>query len=172
MASRFGQMHGNEIEGVIVADSPIRAPERGEEDKQRRPRMGNKRYYKDFDEALGRFRLMPAQPCKNDFLVEHIGRHSLKHEERGWCWKWDGSAMQNKRFGEPFHEYLAEARCRKAFIYGEKSKLVDNETLQFIRSLLGADPIVVGIPEAHHHIMLDQPLAFVTSVRGILAGWG
>jgi hypothetical protein len=28
------------------------------------------------------------------------------------------------------------------------------------------------LPEAHHHLMVDQPLAFVTAIRAILAGWG
>ena len=171
MASRFGQMYGHEISGIIIADSPIRPPNMRENDKKRRPRMGNKRYYKDFDEALRRFRLMPAQPCSNAFLVEHIGRHSLKQEDDGWCWKWDGGAMQNRRFGEPFHEYLAEAKCKKSFIYGEKSKLVDVETLEFIKGLLGENSPLIGIPEAHHHLMLDQPMAFVTAVRGILEAW-
>lgn len=171
MASRFGQMHGDEISGLMVADSPIRPPKKREDDKRRRPRMGNKRYYKNFEEALERFRLMPAQPCSNAFLVEHIGRHSLKREEQGWCWKWDGGAMQNRRFGEPFHEYLAAASCKKAFIYGEKSMLVDSETLEFIKGLLGQSAPVIGIPEAHHHLMLDQPMAFVTAVRGVLGAW-
>ena len=171
MAARYGQMYGHEIDGIIIADSPIRPPKRREEDKKRRPRMGNKRYYGDFDEALERFRLMPSQPCSNEFLVEHIGRHSLKHEDAGWCWKWDGGAMQNRRFGEPFHEYLAETKCRKGFIFGEKSKLVDAETLEFVKGLLGDGAPVIGIPEAYHHLMLDQPMAFVTAVRGILQGW-
>jgi hypothetical protein len=30
---------------------------------------------------------------------------------------------------------------------------------------------VVTIPEAAHHVMLDQPLAFVAAVNAILADW-
>jgi len=29
----------------------------------------------------------------------------------------------------------------------------------------------VAIPEAHHHLMLDQPLAFIASLRTLLAEW-
>ncbi len=76
MTSRFGQLHGDEVSGIIVADSPFRPPHMREVDQKRRPRMGNKRHYATFDEAWRRFRLMPVQPCENDFLVEHIGRHS------------------------------------------------------------------------------------------------
>jgi len=28
----------------------------------------------------------------------------------------------------------------------------------------------VTLPEAHHHLMLDQPIAFVTAVRALIAG--
>ena len=171
MTSRFGQLYGDEVTGIIIADSPIRAPRKRGEAKRRRPRMGNKRYYADFDEALKRFRLMPSQPCENEFLVEHIARNSLKLDSRGWCWKWDGGAMENSRFGEPFHEYLAAATCKKAYLYGEKSKLVDEESLRFIKTLLGQDAPIIGIPEAHHHLMLDQPIAFVTALRAVLVLW-
>lgn len=169
MTSRFGQLHGDEVGGIIIADSPFRPPHMREVDQKRRPRMGNKRYYETFDEAWRRFRLMPVQPCENDYLVEHIGRHSLKREPEGWCWKWDGGAMNNRRFGEPFHDYLAAATCRKAYLFGEKSFFNEPDTLAYASELVGGH--IVGVPEAHHHLMLDQPLATVAAIRGILAGW-
>ena len=73
---------------------------------------------------------------------------------------------------EAIHKYLAESKCKKAFMYGEKSLLVDAETLSFVQGLLGEGSPVIGIPEAHHHLMLDQPIAFITGVRGILEAWG
>ena len=171
MASRLAQIYGDELGGVIIADTPIKPPHRKGSEKKRRPRMGNKRYYPSFEEGLARFRLMPSQSCENKFLVEHIGRHSLKLTSKGWCWKWDGAAMENRRFGEPFHEYLAMAKCRKAFIFGEKSALIDHETRLFIKELIGVGSPMFGIPEAHHHLMLDQPIAFVAGVRAIVESW-
>jgi pimeloyl-ACP methyl ester carboxylesterase len=29
----------------------------------------------------------------------------------------------------------------------------------------------IEIPDAEHHVMIDQPLAFVAALRGLLAGW-
>jgi pimeloyl-ACP methyl ester carboxylesterase len=29
----------------------------------------------------------------------------------------------------------------------------------------------IEIPDADHHLMLDQPLAFVAALRGLLAAW-
>jgi pimeloyl-ACP methyl ester carboxylesterase len=35
------------------------------------------------------------------------------------------------------------------------------------------DPPVpmITVPGAYHHVMLDQPLAFVTAIRGLLTAW-
>jgi pimeloyl-ACP methyl ester carboxylesterase len=29
----------------------------------------------------------------------------------------------------------------------------------------------IEIPDDEHHVMIDQPLAFVAALRGLLAGW-
>ena len=114
--------------------------------------MGNKRVYETFDAALARFRLMPEQACENPFIVEFIGRHSVKR-------------------GEPVREYLQAVGCRSALIFGERSALVSRETASYMSSLMGPRAPVVEVPEARHHVMLDQPLAFVAALRMLLDGW-
>ena len=133
--------------------------------------MATTRVYADFDEALARFRLMPAQPCDNAFLVEFIGRHSIRPGEGGWAWKFDAGAMGTRRFGEPFHEYLQALRCRAALIFGETSKLVSRDRASYIASLMGPDAPIIEIPRAQHHLLLDQPLAFVAALRALLETW-
>jgi hypothetical protein len=55
--------------------------------------MGNKRVYETFDAALARFRLMPEQLCENPFIVDFIGRRSLRRTENGWVWKFDSEEL-------------------------------------------------------------------------------
>jgi pimeloyl-ACP methyl ester carboxylesterase len=38
-------------------------------------------------------------------------------------------------------------------------------------SLMGPRAPVVEVPEARHHVMLDQPLAFVAALRMLLDSW-
>ena len=40
-----------------------------------------------------------------------------------------------------------------------------------MRDLLNRQVPFIEIPEAHHHIMLDQPLAFVAALRTLLQEW-
>ena len=168
-ATKFAQKYGQSINGLILADSPIRPPEISSKRKVRR--MGNKRHYPDYKTALGRFRLMPEQDCENDFLVKHIGHHSIKEEREGWTWKFDGKAMHNRRFTEPYHTYLKEISCKTALVYGDESALLDMKTVDYMTGLMKKGSPVVGIPEAKHHLLLDQPMAFVSVIRSILHQW-
>ena len=133
--------------------------------------MGAIRLYPDFEEAVARFRLRPRQPCENDFIVEYIARHSVKEADGGWTWKFDTNAMAGRRFAEPFHEHLQTANCRGALFYAADSALVTAEMARYMHSLMGPKAPLVVIPAAHHHLILDQPLAFVAALRTLLDGW-
>ena len=38
-------------------------------------------------------------------------------------------------------------------------------------SLIAPGSPYVEIPEAEHHVMIDQPIAFVAALRALLAAW-
>jgi len=171
MTMRFGASYGQHIGGAVIVDSPIRTPAAQAAHVRRSPGPGQKRVYPDFDSALARFRLRPAQTCVNAYIVEHIARHSLMRVDQGWTWKFDPVAMGARRFGEPFHEHLKALPCRAALVFGEKSALVSRETAAYMSELMGPKAPVIEIPEAQHHVMLDQPLAFVATLRTLLDGW-
>lgn len=168
-ATKFAQEHGQSIHGLILADSPIRPPEISSKRKVRR--MGNKKHYPDYKTAVNRFRLMPEQHCDNEFLVRHIAHHSVIEEKDGWTWKFDGNAMHNRRFTEPYHTYLEGVSCKTALIYGDESSLLDTNTIQYMASLMRHGSPIIGIPHAHHHLLLDQPIAFISVIRSILQQW-
>ena len=169
MTAKFAKEYGDKIAGALIADSPIRPPDANT--RRKRPPHRGKRYYPDFASAIARFRLLPEQDCSNDFLVKHIARHSVLETPDGWTWKFDERAMHARRFKEPYHQYLKEAKCNVGLIYGEKSSLLDETTVEFMRSLMPKGSPVVSIPEAQHHLLLDQPIAFVSVIRLILQSW-
>jgi pimeloyl-ACP methyl ester carboxylesterase len=167
LASQFGQ----DLGGAVIVDSPIRSPEEEVSRPLSPPNWANKKICPTFDAAVARFRLMPPQLCDNDFIVEFIARHSLMRVEGGWTWKFDGAAIGARRFGEPFREYLQAVRCRAALIFGERSALVSRTTASYMSQLMGPKAPIVEVPEAQHHVMLDQPLAFVAALRMLLENW-
>jgi pimeloyl-ACP methyl ester carboxylesterase len=171
MLMKFAAKFGSELGGAVIVDSPIRSPEEEAAHPTEPPRWGNKHIYPSFDAAMARFRLMPPQPCDNEFIVEYIGRHSIMPSDGGWTWKFDGRSIGARRFGDPFREYLLAVSCRSALIFGERSSIISRETASYMSMLMGPRAPIVEVPEAHHHVMLDQPLAFVATLRMLLENW-
>ena len=171
MTMKLASQFGEELGGAVIVDSPIRSPEEEVARPLSPPNWGNKKVYPSFEAALARFRLMPAQTCENEFIVEFIARHSLMRVADGWTWKFDGAAIGARRFGEPFREYLQAVRSRASLMFGERSALVSRKTASYMSQLMGPSAPIVEVPEAQHHVMLDQPLAFVAALRMLLENW-
>ena len=72
----FGAEFGDQIGGAIIVDSPV-LPESEKASEVPRRVLSVQRYYPTFEIGLERFRLLPAQECKNTFIVDFIARHSL-----------------------------------------------------------------------------------------------
>jgi pimeloyl-ACP methyl ester carboxylesterase len=81
------------------------------------------------------------------------------------------------RPSEVARELLRRVACRVAVVTGARSAIVDAEVRAYMAELLEGSPAAtagipfVEIPEAHHHLLLDQPIATVTAIRAILATW-
>jgi pimeloyl-ACP methyl ester carboxylesterase len=168
---KTGLLHRDRLSGVVLVDSAVRPPDFKWERDPRRSPIKPKRVYPTFDEALGRFRLMPPQDCRNHYLLDYIGRHSLKRSDDGWTWKFDDGLFRKFEFGENMHEELARLSCRVGVIYGDDSYLFTQDVADFMFKVLDESVPFVAIPDAQHHLFLDQPLAFVSALRTLLAEW-
>ena len=164
------ERYGDELAGAVIADSGVRRPDPESQASRAGRHFQNRRVYPDREAALARFKLVPPQPCENDFILRHIAVHSIRPVEGGWSWKFD-PGLFGRHLEKPMSEYLSGVRCRVALVRGELSLVNPPETAQYMYDLLHRRAPVVSIPQARHHLMLDQPLAFVTAVRTLLADW-
>jgi pimeloyl-ACP methyl ester carboxylesterase len=161
--------HCDAIAGAVVVDAPVRRPDPESEAGARGRAFRSPGTYADAEAALRHFRLVPDQPCENAYCIDHVARHSLRETPNGWTWKFDphlfGHTMVSMR------DQLAGIRCRFALFRGEHSTVVPADTAEYMYELLGRSAPVISIPEAHHHLILDQPLAFIAALRTLLADW-
>ena len=171
--------HGERLRAAVIVDSPFRSPEqRKVRDASRKPREHRPlREYASFEEALVRFRFIPVQPCEHLFIVDHIARTSLKPvtpatpETAGhWTWRFDPYLWRDYRGGSPAKD-LAGPKCPVALVWGGRSSLLPPEVVDYMRATVPAGSPGIEIPDADHHVWIDQPLAFVAALRGLLAGW-
>jgi pimeloyl-ACP methyl ester carboxylesterase len=177
-----GAEYGQRLTGVVIVDSPVNPPDRP---RTGPPPVRGSKVYPTLEAALARFRLAPPQPCENHFIVDYIARHSLAEKpmspesqedvagagKSGWGWKFDPAIWRRFSVSRPPEELLKATACRIALLKGEYSILMDEDVGDYMCGLLDRQVPFIEIPEARHHIMLDQPLAFVAAMRTLLQEW-
>lgn len=160
-------LYGEHFAGTVILDAPVNPPDRPHTDPLK---ARAHHHYPTLARALARFRLLPPQECENLFLLDYVARQSLREIEGGWRWKFDPQIWRNFTIGD-MAERLRDTKCRIAIFRGEHSILMPPAIGDFMFNLLGRSAPMVEIPEAQHHIMLDQPLALVAALRALLTDW-
>ncbi|HLK39567.1 MAG TPA: alpha/beta hydrolase [Polyangiaceae bacterium] len=163
-------LYGDALAGAVIVDAPVRKPDPESQEGGAGRSFRHLKIYPTAEEAVERFRLIPPQPCENAYIVEHIARTSLRRVDGGFTWKFDPRVFIKFSL-EKMGDYLATTRCRIALLRGEHSTVVPPETGEYMYGLLNRSSPLVEIPEAHHHLILDQPLAFIAALRALLADW-
>ena len=158
------------LAGAIIVDAPVRRPDPESMEGKGGRAFREPKTYPDLETARAHFRLIPPQPCENGFIIDHIARHSLRQIAEGWTWKFDPRIFMRVS-STSVRDYLVRVRCRVALMRGEFSAIVPPETGEYMRELLNRNAPLVEIPQAHHHLILDQPLAFIAALRALLSDW-
>lgn len=146
------------------------------------------RIYETEEEALSRFRLLPEQPCENEFIVDYIARHSIRsldgsptirrdqRHETGFTWKFDNTIYDGFVIGTDLVDVWMNTRVPFAYMFGGLSHNEDFRSFQqpaiaqFVRRHRPDVPFY-EVPGARHHIMLDRPHAFAASVANQMEQW-
>jgi pimeloyl-ACP methyl ester carboxylesterase len=69
------------------------------------------------------------------------------------------------------HLGLPSKPTRKVLMRGAKSQLFQAADAAYLMSLIAPGSPYVEIPEAEHHVMIHQPLAFVSALKALPAAW-
>ena len=159
--------HSDKFKHAVIIDSYIPLP--GDEHIGPPPRSNRNRIYDDLPTALGRFRLAPPQPCDNHYILDYIARWSLKKFDGGYTWRFDPNIWQGVREQRDHGENLRQITCPLTFLNGAESVLVSEKLVPYIHEHAGAGTPVIAIPHAQHHVWLDQPIAFISALKAIIA---
>jgi pimeloyl-ACP methyl ester carboxylesterase len=167
-ALRLAAAHGEKLRRLVLVDAGLYLPGKSVQ----RPELHPTRSYPSLAAALARFRLRPFQTCGNHYILDHVARHGLKRvsgANKGWTWRFDPKLWSTMPVSDlqRSSDELSRAKCGLTFIMGEKSGRLDSEAMSHTRRLVPEGTRFFGIPEAGHHVWLDQPLAFVASLRAI-----
>ena len=146
-ASRFAATRG-----IVLVDLARGGTPGG--GRRARLALSLRRTYRTLEEAVDRFRFLPESSHPTEELRRTIAEHSVKQEPDGrFGYKFDPAW-----FGLPPRPRPDPARvgCPTLLVRGSDSTLLSTEAAEALVSEL-ADGRLVEIPDAGHHILLDQP---------------
>lgn len=169
MASWFAHYHKSLLQALVLVDARLGFPG-DKDDRQLDVAERPDRLYPDYASARARFRLIPEDHVAHPALFEHVARHSLHAVNGGWKWKFDRRIMHMLPWPErPETDLLRQLSVPVHLICGELSIVAPPAFSRRMAACLEDPHALTLVPEAHHHVLLDQPLALVTALRTVLS---
>ena len=163
-------LYADQLKGVVIVDTVLSPQFLEQEKDQKDGGFKPRRVYPSVDDAMLRFKLLPAQPCENDYILDYIGRHSLEQVENGVMWKFD-HLFGPKTDTRELKQDIPNIRCNTTVIHGAQSIFFQPDSLEFMRGLYGSHVPFIAVPDSQHHVFLDQPIEFTKILKNALDQW-
>ena len=124
--------------------------------------------YDDKDSAIESFRLIPPQPCNNEYLLKHIAVNSFKQRDDGWVLKSDGKIMKTYK-SKDLTDILMSNQCPINIVYGLMSQIFTQDILDYTLYVGNIpDERVIGIPGTMHHLFVDDPISTIEAIKKLI----
>jgi pimeloyl-ACP methyl ester carboxylesterase len=148
---------GERLAALVVVDSRARIGQRSARLLEALRKLPHPRWASR-DEAIARFRLLPAATVAPAEVLAHVAQHGLEQDGHGtWSLKFDRRALAGAA-AQDLAPHLAAARCPVLAVRASASEIVGAEAMAEYRAAV-AGVELAEIADAHHHVMLDQPEA-------------
>jgi pimeloyl-ACP methyl ester carboxylesterase len=124
--------------------------------------------YPDLETALARFRLMPKEGAIGPATLRTIAERSLARTSEGrWTMKFDRESFLGSD-GIDVLAAIARIRDPLLLIRAEHSRIM---TAEGAARAVASNPraVLVTIPGAHHHVILEQPAAVARAIEEFIA---
>jgi pimeloyl-ACP methyl ester carboxylesterase len=123
--------------------------------------------YATREDALARFRLLPAATRAAPAVIAHVAQYALVREPDGtYLPRFDRRALAGAG-AQDLTPHLRAARCPILAVRAAESEIVDAAALAAFRTAVPTAELA-EIADAHHHLMLDQPAALASVLASFL----
>lgn len=153
---------GARFAGGILIDSRLRLRKAWGSEA---PKAVPFRHYATREEAIARFRLVPDQPTPSAFALQRLAEESVEAIGEKWRFRQDPDLRRKTPLDPDLIPLIPAAQCPLVFIRGELSSSVIDEIWQAKMAAARPGTPFIEIPEGHHHLMVDQPIALITAIR-------
>lgn len=166
IAASFAAAHAARLRSLTVVDTQLHFSEAAVRYLRRLANFPQTTY-PDETTALQRFRLLPTQTNATSAVIAQMAAHAYcQRSDQRWVLKFDRAALMQM---EPIDlvEPLAAIATPLLIVRGAHSTVVSHTRLAALQSELPRAQ-VAEIPDAHHHVMLDNPAEFAAAVKKFL----
>jgi pimeloyl-ACP methyl ester carboxylesterase len=161
-------LYPEQLNSIVIVDSAL-PPKKSSREPLPIPKVRS-RCYESEEQGKRRFRLRPPQPCNNKFILDYLAGHSLKKTPEGFKFKLDGAVFAKMSLTEEFPaaaDMVRDMKIPVGFIYGEKSRFCPPAIAEGLALILDST-LIRAVPNAYHHVFLDQPLRFIEALKDLL----
>ncbi|MGV3549217.1 alpha/beta fold hydrolase [Rhizobium sp.] len=132
--------------------------------------------YPSLQAALLRYRFLPPQSSPNSFITDFIARANLREVtasdgRQGWTWRADPKLRFLGQEPDFFADRLPCVNRPMAMMRGGLSALIPQDRFRAMIEKAPRGTLGFDIPEAGHHVLVDQPLALVSAIASLLVAW-
>ncbi len=152
---------------LVIVDSRARIGERAARLMQALRKLPQPEYA-TLDDAVRRFRLLPADTAAPASVLAYVARHAMRQTADGtYTLKFDRRALSGAS-ARDLTPALRSVRCPILAVRGAESQIVSHAALG---EFPAANPLAhtAEIAGAHHHVMLDRPAELAQVMRQFLA---
>ena len=127
-----------------------------------------RRIHPSREAVIARFRLQPRQPQRHRYILDLIAGEALETADGGWRWRADPYIRHKTDLGTNLTGLIPRARCPLMFIRGGLSTTLTEDIWAEHQRLAPPGTPFVVIPDAHHHVMIDQPIALLSVIAAMV----
>jgi esterase len=165
-AMTFAAWHPERVAALVIIDSrPAIPAERLDVMHARGLRAP--RLHPTAEAAAATFRLLPRDTLADPALLAHIAGQAVTRRNGGWCWRFDPQTHGERRPVDAW-PLLPRITAPTLVVRGGLSPVLTDEMAARLRSTIPKAGLVT-IPDAYHHLTLDQPAAFNAALADFLA---
>jgi pimeloyl-ACP methyl ester carboxylesterase len=166
VAGAFAVAHRQHLRSLVVVDAQLRFSAASVRYLQRLASLPQLAY-PDLATAVARYRVLPTQTNAPRPVIEHMAQHAFVRRDNGsWVLKFDRATLSQLEATDLVPS-LQLLRVPMLLVRGAHSTVVSHERLAALRDLL-PQMRTAEIADAHHHVMLDNPVGLAAALAAFL----
>ncbi|MGO9454753.1 MAG: alpha/beta fold hydrolase [Candidatus Binataceae bacterium] len=163
----YASRNSDKLRAMIAIDTPPDYSERSVEFLRTYADKPPRRFTSQ-EEAVRSFKVLPRETLAKKELLNHIARHTYRQLEDGsWTHKLDRRTL----IREPVQvwDQLSQIKCPALIVKITKSPVLDIEAARRMVAIFSNGQLA-EIDDSYHHVMFDNPVALIATLKKFTAG--